>query len=156
MNEGMPEGQWAPWKRKAFGAGLLACGLLMALYGLWEFVSLLIALGGDRQVVVVSMDMAGFVPLGIAIATFGLVPFFSPPAPKSGRGRGRPPVDIAAVAVIACLASLVLFPVLVFALRATTNAVLTRRGYVQHVVDQGFHSHYLIVRWQKPEVGGRE
>lgn len=145
----MPDGQWPSWKRKAFGAGLLAFGIAMALYGLWEFISLLIAVGDGGRVVIVSMDMAGFVPLGIAIATFGLVPFFPPPA--AGRRRDRPRPDIAAVAVIACLASLILFPVLVLALRTGTDAVMTRRGYVQQIVDQGFHSHYLIVRWQKPE-----
>lgn len=152
MSEDVPT--LRPWQRWLFVFAMLGGGLTMLWLGLSEFIALVGDLRTLPPVVIVTTDMAAFVPLGFGIAAGGLLGVFPPPqASIAGRPRRSRPkkgeLDRQQIVVLTMLVCLLAYPVLAIALRVVTDTMLTRRGYAQQIVDPGFRAHYLTIRWTR-------
>lgn len=143
-----------PWQLWLAAIAVLALGAAMLAIGVWELTTLIRDLRTLPPVVVVTTDIAGFLPLGVAALALGLF-FAFPPATANIAGRPRvaklPQAGLnrSKLLIVTLLVCLLLYPVLAVTLRVVTDNMLSARGYTQAIVDPGFRSSYLTIRWTR-------
>ncbi len=130
--------------RHLLAAGFLVSGATLLAFGLSDLWTLIDAIRSEKPVIIVSTLLAGFIPLGLCIASVGVMAFVLRPQPN------RPPRRRAARYFVALwIACLIAYPLGSFALTTTTQQILQGRGYQSTTIDQGFRSHYAITEWRK-------
>lgn len=143
-----------PWQRALYAAVACVGGMGMVIAAVAQMTTIVRALISLPITIEAMMGTPGLLLMGIAIVGFGLLALQpSPVPPARARGMAKPRLDRAQRVVAVALACLVLVPVSTVGLRLGMASYLEHRGYRRQVVDPGFHSRFLTIRWSRSTTG---
>lgn len=139
-----------PWERALYAAVACLGGTAMVVAAVAQLAALARALHTLPPAIEAMMGTPGLLLMGIAITGFGLLALQPPAIPSVRlRGRNRPRLDRGQRVVAVALICLVLVPVATVALRLGMGSYLEDCGYRREIVDPGFHSRFLTIRWTR-------